>query len=85
MIKTGHLSHVSDGGTRNQDDLMPETVAEPAEVRKGGVVFLSQYTPHRSTPNLTEWDVALEPGPAVRSLWRAYGKALLSRFLRAQP
>ena len=57
VIKTGHLDHVSDAGTRIKPDLMPETEAEPAEVRKGGVVFLSQYTPHRSTPNLTQWDV----------------------------
>ncbi len=57
VIKVGHLDHVSDAGTRIKPDLMPETEALPAEVRKGGVVFLSQYTPHRSTPNLTQWDV----------------------------
>ena len=57
VIKTGHLAHVAGAGTHIREDLMPETNAEPAEVRKGGVVFLSQYTPHRSTPNLTEWDV----------------------------
>lgn len=57
VIQTGHLAHVSQDGTRIRTDLMPETDAEPVEVRKGGIVFLSQYTPHRSTPNLTNWDV----------------------------
>tara|TARA_B100000029_G_scaffold58977_1_gene53118 strand:- start:10692 stop:11585 length:894 start_codon:yes stop_codon:yes gene_type:complete len=54
---TGHLDHISDGGTRIRTDLMPQTKSEPAEVPKGGVAFLSQYTPHRSVPNLTSWDV----------------------------
>jgi len=57
VIHTGHLAHVSGGGTHIRDDLLPETEGAPAEVRKGGVVFLSQFTPHRSIPNNTAWDV----------------------------
>ena len=78
VIHSGHLDHVSDAGTRIKPDLMPETEAEPAEVRKGGVVFLSQYTPSPVHAEPDRMGRALEPGPAVRGLRRADGPALLS-------
>jgi phytanoyl-CoA hydroxylase len=56
VIQTGHLEHEAGGGTHIKPDLMPDTERFQAEVKKGDVIFLSQFTPHRSTPNLTEWD-----------------------------
>jgi hypothetical protein len=57
VIHTGHLEHEAGGGTHIRPDMMPDTGPVAAEVKKGGVIFLSQYTPHRSTPNLSDWDV----------------------------
>ena len=57
VFKDGHLAHRAEDGTTIVPDLLPEVEPLPAEVAKGGVVFMSQFTPHRSTPNVTEWDV----------------------------
>lgn len=57
VFKNGHLLHHAEGGTTIRPDLLPQVDPLVAEVGKGGVVFMSQFTPHRSTPNVTDWDV----------------------------
>lgn len=57
ISKNGHLQHHSEGGTTIIPNLLPEVKSITAEVKTGGVIFLSQFTPHSSTPNLTEYDV----------------------------
>jgi phytanoyl-CoA hydroxylase len=57
VFQAGHLEHHSDGATTIKPEFLPQVTPLPLEVRKGGVVFLNQFTPHHSTSNLTEWDV----------------------------
>ena len=46
-FRSGHLSHHAEGGTTMVPDLLPRVEPLVAEVDKGGVVFMSQFTPHR--------------------------------------
>ena len=57
VFKNGHLTHQAEGGTTIRPDLLPQVEPVVAEVNKGGVIFMSQFTPHHSIPNVTEWDV----------------------------
>ena len=57
ISRNGHLQHHSAGGTTIVPHLMPDVQPVAAEIKTGGVIFLSQFTPHSSTPNLTEYDV----------------------------
>jgi hypothetical protein len=57
VFKGGHLPHQREGGTTIRPDLLPKVPELVAEVRAGGAIFMSQFTPHRSTPNTTEFDV----------------------------
>ncbi len=57
VFENGHLHHQAEGGTTIRPDLLPQVEPLVAEVDKGGVIFMSQFTPHRSRPNVTEWDV----------------------------
>ena len=55
-----------------------------AEVDKGGVVFMSECTPHRSTPDVTDWDVRWSLDLRYQQTGTPTGR-LSSRLLRAQP
>ena len=52
--KGGYREHQAEGGTTIRPDLLPQIPPRAVPVRKGGVVFMHRYTPHRSTPNYTE-------------------------------
>ena len=49
--ESGYLRHQSEGGTTIVPDLMPDAETVVLECRKGDVIFLTRFTPHRSTPN----------------------------------
>lgn len=55
--KGGHLQHQAEGGTTIVPTLLPDADPLIAEVKAGGAVLMSQFTPHCSTPNLTRHDV----------------------------
>ena len=55
VVGLGLLEHMRDGGTMIRPDRLPDLGARPAPVGKGGVIFMSKYTPHRSSPNRTDW------------------------------
>lgn len=60
--KLGHLEHVAEGGTTIRPDLLPKTEPLCAECPRGGVVFMTKYTPHRGQPNLSNlvrWTIDL--------------------------
>ncbi|MEZ4615518.1 MAG: phytanoyl-CoA dioxygenase family protein [Caldilineaceae bacterium] len=51
--KDGYLRHKKEGTTIDPE-LMPGVEPVALECRKGDVVFMSRFTPHRSTPNKSE-------------------------------
>src|SRR5262249_12262638 len=53
--KAGHLPHVSsDYGTCIRPEALPAVEPVIAECEAGDVVVMSQFTPHHSTPNLSD-------------------------------
>ncbi len=64
--KGGYREHQAEGGTTIRPDLLPEVAPRPVPVRKGGIVFMHRYTPHRSTPNYSDhvrWSLDLRYQP----------------------
>lgn len=64
--KHGYLTHQAEGGTTIRPDLLPDDTVRPVPVKKGGVVFMHRYMPHRSTPNYTDrvrWSLDLRYQP----------------------
>ena len=54
MHGEGYRCHLKALGTAIDPDLMPDVEPRTLECRKGDVVFMNKYTPHRSTPNQSE-------------------------------
>lgn len=52
--KDGYLRHKKEGGTTIDPAQMPGVTPIALECRKGDIVFMSRFTPHRSTPNKSE-------------------------------
>lgn len=50
-FKEGYLPHQAEGGTTIVQERMPAAKPVLAECRKGGVVIMNKYTPHRGTSN----------------------------------
>ena len=66
LVETGYLRHQAAGGTTIVPDIMPDIEATPLECQRGDVVLMSRFTPHRSTPNLTDecrWSLDLRYQP----------------------
>jgi phytanoyl-CoA hydroxylase len=64
--KRGYLTHQAEGGTTIRPDLLPDIPPCAVPVRKGGIVFMHRYTPHRSTPNYSDgvrWSMDLRYQP----------------------
>lgn len=53
-FKGGYLTHQAEGGTTIVDELMPSIRPVAAECRKGSVVIMNKYTPHRGTSNRSD-------------------------------
>ncbi len=83
--KQGYLEHLAEGGTTIRPDLMPDVTPRPASVRKGGVVFMHRYTPHRSTPNYSEdvrWSIDLRYQPTGQPTGRPFHPDFVARSRR---
>jgi phytanoyl-CoA hydroxylase len=64
--KGGYREHQAEGGTTIRPDLLPDVAPRAVPVRKGGIVFMHRYTPHRSTPNYSDhvrWSLDLRYQP----------------------
>ena len=73
--KQGYLTHQAEGGTTIRPDLLPECEPCAVPVRKGGLVFMHRYTPHRSTPNYSDqvrWSVDLRFQPTGQPTGRPF-------------
>ena len=80
VSKAGYLEHHSEGGTTIRPDVFPHAV-EPmvASCPKGGVVFMSKYTPHSGLPNREDtirWSIDLRyqksGEPTGRPFWPSF-------------
>jgi phytanoyl-CoA hydroxylase len=80
--KRGYLEHQADGGTTIRRDLLPEIAPMPVPVKKGGVIFMHRYTPHRSTPNYTDtvrWSLDLRYQPSGTPTGRPFHPEFVAR------
>lgn len=80
--RRGYLQHQAEGGTTIRPDLLPDIVPTPVPVRKGGVIFMHRYTPHRSTPNFSEdvrWSVDLRYQPTGSPTGRPFHPDFVAR------
>jgi phytanoyl-CoA hydroxylase len=62
VFKRGILVHQAAGGTSIVPEEMPLTPPETGECRKGGIVIMNKYTPHRGTTNssnIVRWSLDL--------------------------
>lgn len=62
VFKQGYLEHVGGNGTMIVPDLLPDLEPITAECRKGGIVIMNKYTPHRGTTNSSDkirWSIDL--------------------------
>ena len=85
--KRGFLEHQAEGGTTIRPDLLPDIAPRPVPVRKGGVIFMHRYTPHRSTPNYTDtvrWSIDLRYQPSGTPTGRPFHPEFVVRS-RARP
>ncbi len=48
----GDLPHIT--GATIDPEAMPKTIPLAAEIKRGGAILMSKYTPHCSTPNLSD-------------------------------
>ena len=75
----GYLEHDSVPKTHIKPGVMPQTQPVVAECRKGGVIFMTKFTPHHSTNNVSDgirWslDLRYQPTgePTGRPFWPAF-------------
>lgn len=50
-FKLGQLKHQAEGGTTIVHEQLPQMTPQPVPCRKGGMVIMNKYTPHRGTLN----------------------------------
>lgn len=82
-----YLEHQAEGGTTIRPDLLPNITPQPVPVKKGGVVFMHRWTPHRSTPNFTDgvrWSIDLRYQTADTPTGRPFHPEFIARS-RAHP
>lgn len=84
--KGGYLEHQAEGGTTIKPHLRPEIPPRAVPVKKGGVIFMHRYTPHRSTPNFTRdqvrWSIDLRYQPTGQPTGRPFQPAFVARSRR---
>jgi ectoine hydroxylase-related dioxygenase (phytanoyl-CoA dioxygenase family) len=83
--KRGYLEHQAEGGTTIRPDLLPGIPPRAVPVRKGGVIFMHRYTPHRSTPNFSDtvrWSLDLRYQPTGQPTGRPFHPDFVARSRR---
>ncbi len=66
QVEAGYLRHQKEGGTTIVPGLMPATSPRVMDCRKGDIVLMSRFTPHRSRPNVSDlcrWSLDLRYQP----------------------
>lgn len=88
VVQRGYLEHVARDGTSIDDACFPHDI-EPvvAACPKGGVVFMSKYTPHRGLLNRSDtirWSLDLRYQPVGQPTGRPFWPAFVARS-RSRP
>lgn len=80
--KLGYLEHQAQGGTTIRADLLPDIEPKAVPLKKGGIIFMHRYTPHRSTPNVTDgvrWSIDLRYQPTGTPTGRPFHPEFVAR------
>jgi phytanoyl-CoA hydroxylase len=86
-FKAGLLTHQNVAGLTIVPSELPAITPQPVPSRKGGVVILNKYTPHRGLPNLSNivrWSLDLRYQKAGTSTGRSFYPEFIVRN-REQP
>lgn len=81
----GHMDHVT--GTTIHPEQLPDTPPIAAECPRGGVIFMSKYTPHRGLPNRSDkarWTIDLRYQPTGTPSGRPFHPSFVVRS-KARP
>lgn len=81
-FKGGYLAHQAEGGTTIRQELMPSIRPITAECRKGGIVIMNKYTPHRGTSNrsdIVRWSLDLRYHKTGAASGRAFHPSFVAR------
>ncbi|RKN65156.1 phytanoyl-CoA dioxygenase family protein [Paenibacillus ginsengarvi] len=54
-FKNGYLKHQAEGGTTIVNELLPTLPAITAACKRGSIVIMNKYTPHRGTSNRSDF------------------------------
>lgn len=82
VFKLGYLEHQADGGTTIVPQLLPHVSSIKAECRKGSIVIMNKYTPHRGTTNRSDiirWSIDLRYHKTGASSGRAFHPSFVVR------
>jgi hypothetical protein len=81
-FKGGYLKHQAEGGTTIVPELLPAAKPITAECRKGGIVMMNKYTPHRGTSNRSDhvrWSLDLRYHKTGAASGRAFHPSFVAR------
>jgi hypothetical protein len=85
VFKHGYLRHVAEGGTTIAGEVLPPVQPVTAECRKGGIVIMNKYTPHRGTNNHSDrirWTLDLRYHKTGAPSGRAFQPSFVVRSRR---
>ncbi len=85
LVETGYLRHLAAGGTTIAPEAMPHIEPLPLECKRGDVVLMSRFTPHRSTPNYSDqcrWSLDLRYQPTGQHTGRTGHPDFVARSRR---
>ncbi|MDB5078809.1 MAG: hypothetical protein JWP00_733 [Chloroflexi bacterium] len=86
-FKLGLLEHENVAGLTIVPSALPDIAPQPVPCKKGGIVIMSKYTPHRGLPNLSDkvrWSLDLRYQAVGSSTGRAFYPDFVVRS-RKQP
>ena len=85
IVETGYLRHQAAGGTTIVPEEMPEIEPLALECKRGDVVLMNRFTPHRSTPNYSDqcrWSLDLRYQPTGQHTGRTGHPDFIARSRR---
>jgi hypothetical protein len=85
QVDDGYLRHQKAGGTTIVPEVMPEVEPLALECKRGDVVLMSRFTPHRSTPNHSDqcrWSLDLRYQPTGQHTGRTGHPDFIARSRR---